>query len=33
MEELAAADGKNLADLPLSEQDKYWEKAKKSLLI
>ena len=33
MEELAAADGRNLADLPLSEQDKYWEKAKKSLLI
>lgn len=30
MEALAAADGKNLADLPLSEQDKYWEKAKKS---
>ncbi|MBQ1632014.1 MAG: nucleoside triphosphate pyrophosphohydrolase [Clostridia bacterium] len=31
MEELAADDGKNLRDLPLSEQDKYWEKAKKSL--
>ncbi len=31
MEELAAADGKELADLPLSEQDKYWEQAKKSL--
>ena len=31
MEELAAADGKTLSDLPLSEQDKYWEKAKKSL--
>ncbi len=31
MEELAAADGKKLSDLPLSEQDKYWEKAKKSL--
>ena len=31
MEELAAADGKELKDLPLSEQDKYWEKAKKSL--
>ena len=31
MEELAAADGKALKDLPLSEQDKYWEKAKKSL--
>lgn len=30
MEALAAADGKNLADLPLPEQDKYWEKAKKS---
>lgn len=30
MEELAAADGKALKDLPLSEQDKYWEKAKKS---
>ena len=30
MEELAAEDGKNLRDLPLSEQDKYWEKAKKS---
>ena len=33
MEELAAADGKNLRDLPLSEQDKYWEKAKKSLFF
>ncbi len=32
MEELAAADGKDLSKLPLSEQDKYWEKAKKSLL-
>ena len=31
MEELAAADGKDLRNLPLSEQDKYWEKAKKSL--
>ena len=31
MEELAAADGKELKDLPLSEQDKYWEMAKKSL--
>ena len=31
MEELAAADGKDLSKLPLSEQDKYWEKAKKSL--
>ncbi len=31
MEELAAADGRNLSELPLSEQDKYWEKAKKSL--
>lgn len=31
MEELAAADGKMLSDLPLSEQDRYWEKAKKSL--
>ena len=31
MEELAAADGISLKDLPLSEQDKYWEKAKKSL--
>ena len=31
MEELAAADGKTLSDLPLSIQDKYWEKAKKSL--
>jgi tetrapyrrole methylase family protein/MazG family protein len=31
METLAAADGKALKDLPLTEQDKYWEKAKKSL--
>ena len=31
MEELAAADGKVLKDLPLCEQDVYWEKAKKSL--
>ncbi len=31
MEELVAADGRNLSELPLSEQDKYWEKAKKSL--
>jgi len=31
MEELAAADGKTLSDLPLSIQDKYWEKAKNSL--
>ncbi len=31
MEELAKADGHDLKDLPLSEQDKYWEKAKKSL--
>ena len=31
MEELAASDGKAIADLPLAEQDKYWEKAKKSL--
>lgn len=33
MEELAEADGKNLGDLPLSEQDQYWEKAKKSLFF
>ena len=31
MEELAAADGLELAKLPLSVQDQYWEKAKKSL--
>ena len=31
MEELATADGRDLSKLPLSEQDKYWEKAKKSL--
>ena len=31
MEALAAADGQDLSKLPLSEQDKYWEKAKKSL--
>jgi len=31
MEELAASDGKDLSKLPLSEQDKYWEKAKKCL--
>ena len=31
MEELAKADGNNLADLPLKVQDFYWEKAKKSL--
>jgi tetrapyrrole methylase family protein/MazG family protein len=31
MEELAAADGKDLSKLPLSEQDVYWEKAKKCL--
>jgi tetrapyrrole methylase family protein/MazG family protein len=31
MEELAAADGHVLSDLSLSEQDRYWEKAKKCL--
>lgn len=31
MEELAAEDGKTLSKLPLSEQDLYWEKAKKCL--
>ena len=31
MERLAAADGRNLADMPLTEQDVYWERAKKSL--
>ena len=31
MEELAKEDGCDLKDLPLAEQDKYWEKAKKSL--
>ncbi len=29
MEQLASEDGKQLKDLPLSEQDYYWEKAKK----
>ncbi len=29
MEQLAKEDGKQLKELPLSEQDKYWEKAKK----
>lgn len=33
MEELAASDGKELKALPLSEQDKYWEMAKKSLFF
>ena len=31
MEELASADGLDLSKLPLSEQDRYWEKAKKCL--
>ena len=31
MESLAAEDGLDLKTLPLCEQDKYWEKAKKSL--
>ena len=28
METLAAAEGKRLADLPLADQDAYWDRAK-----